>query len=271
MTEIIDYFAIKDLFWIQFKGHLVSFGFKGLPNHIHLTIGFDERSADINFHVSKNMPNVKEKPQIKIFVINKELLKDDIPFLSISILKKYLKPLDLEEIKSKYGEDLYFISYNDSEDSDLSMLVKNNFTDNFKDILKNKRKTRWKIDTNIDDIGDRIKSFAISTEMQNFFLNNIIDLPIEFQKPVEVGMIVAEDEAFQVIRINDEWFTIRTDIKPMDLLTSFINPELAMQMIWKTKRALVCIKNAKSYSDIKNLNNPIRLERQETKNECNIN
>ena len=72
---------------------------------------------------------------------------------------------------------------------------------------------------------------------------------------------------YNVLRIQGEWYTIRKDIKPVDLLLSVVNPSLAKLLLWKTKRAISAIITAESYEDIKHLNNPILLVSQSKINE----
>lgn len=263
MTATIDHISINDIFWIQFKSHLISFGFKGLPEDTHFTVGFDDRSPDINFHVTKNSVDPKDKPQIKIVIIDKQLLEEDTPPLTLAMLNKMLKPLNMEELKAKYDYDLGFISFDSLQNSEASSLTKQRLIDSFKDISRFRRRTRLKVEGDIDM---RLESFATSKELQKSILGNIVELSEEFEKNVEGGMVLTEDNTLQVIRINERWFKIRTDIKPFDLLCAFVNPQLAKHLIWQTKRALIAVKNASKYSDTAHLNKPIRLVRQQPKN-----
>lgn len=262
MVETIDHISINDIFWIQFKSHLVSFGCKGLPDGTHFTIGFDERSTDINFHVTKNTTDPKDKPQIKIVIIDKQTFEEVTPSLALSMLNKILKPLDMKKLKAKYNYDLGFISFDSLQNSEASFLTEQCLIDGFKDISRLKRKTRLKVE---GDIEKRLESFATSEQLQQTLLNNKVELSDEFEKYVEGGMVLMEDNTLQVIRINERWFTIRTDIKPFDILCAFVKPKLACHLVWKTKRALVAVKHAKKYSDTENLNRPIRLIRQTEK------
>ena len=263
MTKTINYISINDIFWVQFKSHIVSFGFKGLPDNIHFTIGFDDRSPDINIHITKNVADQTNKPKIRIACIDKILLEEIVPSLSIAMLNKFLQPIDLDELKRKYDYDLGFISFDSFEHSDTYSLTEQKLIDSFKDISKFKRKTRLKIE---GDIEKRLVSFSTSEDLQASILDNMVELTTEFQKPVDGGMIISEDSTLQVIRLNDKWFTLRTDLKPFDLLTTFINSNLASRLIWKTKRALVNVKKAETYADTKSFDKQVRLIRQNSKN-----
>jgi len=260
MTKDIDHISINDIFWFQFKSHLFSFGFKGLPDNVHFTIGFDHRSPDINLHITKNVGDSTYKPKITIVCINKNLLEEIVPSLSLAMLNKFLQPIDLDELKSKYDYDLGFISFESFEHSDTYSLTEQKLIDSFKDISKFKRKTRLKIE---GDIEKRLEFFSTSEDLQAAIFNNMVRLTTEFQKPVDGGMIISDDTVLQVIRFNDKWFTLRTELKSFDLLTTFINPKLAKHLIWKTMRALVTIKYAETFADTKKINKPVRLIQEE--------
>jgi hypothetical protein len=259
MTETVDYISINDIFWIQLKSHLVSFGFKSLPDNIHFTISFDDRSPDINLHITKNVTDFKNKPKIRIVCIDKILLEEILPSLSVTFLNRILQPIDLVELKNKYNNHLGFISFDNFEYSKTYSLTEQKLIDSFKDIAKFKRKTRLKIEGNIEN---RLEIFATSEDLQKSMFDNMVELTTEFQKPVDGGIIISNDNVLQVIRFNDKWFKIRKDLNHFDLLKGFINKKLESRLIYKTKRALVGIKYAETYSDTRELDKPIRLIRE---------
>ena len=256
MTATIDHININDIFWIHIKDHLVTFGFKGLPEDTHFTISFDDKSPDINLHVTKNVSDPKNKPKITVVRINKTLLEKVAPSLTLSILNKLLQPIDIDELKNRYNHDLGYITFDNFGHSDSFSLTEQKLIDSFKDISRFKKKTRLKIEGNIEK---RLESIANSKDLQTSIFKNMVELSTEFQKPFEVGIIISEENILQVIRINNKWFTLKTDLKPSDLLTAFVNPRLCKHLIWKTKRALVAVKNAETYSETKHLNKPVRL------------
>jgi len=261
-TTIIDHISINDIFWVQFRPYLVSFGFKGLPKDTHLTIVFDDKEPDINLHVTKNADNPSDKPKIGIVCMDKTLLEEVAPSLSLAVLNKMLQPINLDDLKSKYDYDLGFISFDSLQQSVTYSLTEQKLIDSFKDISRFRKKTRLKID---GDIEKRLESLATSEHLQAAIFNNMAKLSTGFQTPIEGGMIISDENTLQVIRINDKWFTIHTDLKPSDLLTAFINPKLARHLIWKTMRAIIAVKNAKRYVDTEHLDKPIRLVKIQAK------
>ena len=257
MDKVINYISINGVFWIQIKSHLISFGFEGIPKDVHFTIGFDGRSPDFNFHVTKNVIDTNNKPQIKIIEINKKLLENTIPFFTLSLLNFILQEFNIDEMKNKFDYKLGFISFDNLLQNNIKSTIEKELIDSFKDISRIKKKSRLIVKGDIE-LG--LETYANSKEVQDSLENCIIDLSSEFMNPIEGGIILTRENALQVIRINNKWFTIRKGFKIIDLLKIFVDPFLAKQLVWKTKRAMIIVKNANSYTDIKHFNKPIRLE-----------
>lgn len=259
MSKIIDHISINDKFWIQFKDHLVSFGFKGLPECTHFTISFDDRIPDINFHVTKNAFDPNDKPHIKIVVIDKQHFQESFQYLILSLFQKVLEPFDINELKSKYEYELGFISFDKLQNNGSNALTEQHLIDCFKDISRLRRKSGLKIE---GDIEERLQNLLTSEQIHDMLADIIVELPDEFEKDIEGGLLIMEDNTRYVMKIKESWFTINADLKPNDILYAFIDPQLARQILWKTKRALVAMKHATKYSDTESFNKPIRLESQ---------
>lgn len=256
---MINHVSINNGFWIQFKNHLITFGFKGLPEGTHFTIGFDDRSPDVNFHVTKNSIDPKDKPQIKIVVIDKLILEELSPKLIALIFDYLLQPLDIQELRKKYDYDLGYISFETLQNSEEATVVEHSLIERFKVISKFRRKTRIRIE---GDIEKELETFATSKHIRQLLLDNTVVLSDESGNNIEGGMILTEDDTIQVIRINDQWFTLRSDIKLFDILSTVLNTRLALHIVWRVKRALIAMQYAKSYSDTEHMNRPIRIVSQ---------
>lgn len=121
MIDSIDHFSINDNFWIQFKSHLISFGFKRLPKDIHFTIGFDQSSPDANIHLTKNHSDPKDKPKIKLIIIDKKVLEEITPSLFTSILNYILRPLEMRQIQKEMKGEIGFISFDKRQNSEIKI------------------------------------------------------------------------------------------------------------------------------------------------------
>ena len=138
----LDYFKIENFGWINIRPHLISFGLNLLPDDIHFTIGFDERTSDINLHLTKNVSDKNNKPQIKIIVIEKKLFEEIIPEITLNLLYSFLTPISIDELKTKYDE-IGFLSFDKLDNFEGYSF--NELLENYKENLKIERKKKLKI------------------------------------------------------------------------------------------------------------------------------
>lgn len=262
MTKIIDYLSINDLFWVQIKTHLISFGFKGLPIDTHFTIGFDSRSPDINLHITKNTNDLKNKPKITIVTIDKTLLGQDINLIAFRLLNIIFEPFDFKEYKKNYDYNLGFISFEKFKNSNSSSLMEQDLINCFKEIAAIKKNTRLKIN---GDIERTFENFTKSKQNVSTICNNIIEISSEFTPFLESGIIISNDAILNVVLYNDMWHTIKTDIKPIDFASALLNIDLVKRLVYMTKRAIIKVKNSETFDDTRKFNIPIRLVRQQRK------
>lgn len=257
--EDVNNIYVKDHFWVRFLPQMINFGFPGLPKRVHYTISFSDKSPDINFHITKEVE--ESKPKITIVCMDKQLLKEWVegimPELLSSFLNKILQPLDIVKFKNRYDDNLCFISFENLKTSNEYLLTEQKLIDSFKEISKFKNKTRLEVKGNIKE---RLDNFVSSDELNDLvFKNSINDIANDFKRNVDGGIIISEKEVICVIRITNQWFLINQNFKEADLINEFIPLSIIRQINWKTKRALVVMKKAKSFEDTKHLNNPIRL------------
>jgi hypothetical protein len=154
-TDKIDHISINDFFWIKFAPQMINFGFQGLPKSIHYTIAFSDKSSDINFHVTKETQDPKNKPKIEIVRMDKKLLQEwfekILPKLSISFLNNLLQPLDIVELKERHNDNLGFISFESLKNTNEYLLTEQKLIDSFKEISRVRKKTRLKVEGNIEE------------------------------------------------------------------------------------------------------------------------
>lgn len=260
MHKTFNHFSFNDLFWIQINEHFISFGFKGLPIDIHFTIAFNLRSKDINLHLTKNTVDPKNKPKITIVTIDKTVLYQDIDFLVSKLLNKVLILIDIKEYINNHDNNLGFISFENLLDSDSFSVIEQELTDRFKYSLKIKKKTRLKVE---GDIESKLETFAKSDTIQSAMIESTFELTDEFTSLLDSGLLVSESNTVQVIRLKNKWFTLKTDFKAIDIVTILTNSEIAKVLSYKTKRGLVILKNSSTFEDTRQHNKPIRLVRQQ--------
>lgn len=257
---IFNHISINDYFWIRSSPQLINFGFRGLPKDIHYSLSFSNKSPDFNFHVTKNTEDSKNKPKITIVCIDKKLLQEwlEVNFsaLSNSLLRTMLQPLDIFELKNKYDNNLGFISFESLKNTDACSLAEQSLVERFREISKVKNKTRLKIK---GDVEKRFEDWAESDELISLGLDQMTDLSTDYERKIDGGIIISEENAIHVIRAYNEWFSIKEDFQPSDFLNRFIHPELFRHLNRKIKRAIVVIRKAKTFDDTIMLNKPTLL------------
>lgn len=259
MTKIIDHFSINDLFWIHFKSHLTSFGFKGLPHSIHFTIGYDGRSKDVNLHLTKNHSEPKNKPKIKILIIDKKTLEEIAPSLYLRLFIAFFEPLDIDDFKPQTN-DLGYLSIKNLETSSWLERSEQILIDYFKDISRIRKKTRLKINGDVEKVFEKVIQDD-SFQHEAIEKINLLDLSREFNGTIDSGAILTRKGVLYVIRINNNWYSLKEDVKYNDIFNELIDRRLMRLLVWKTKRAIIHLKNSETYLDTKIYDNPIRLKR----------
>lgn len=256
MEKPINYISVNDWFWFQIHPHLISFGSKQLPKDIHYTISFNENSPDINFHVTKNSNDAKTKPKIAIVVISKKDLDSLSDSLVRRMLKLTLKPFDIEDFRKRNRDKINFLSFEKIQNGELSNYIENELKEGFKPISKIKRKTRLKIN---GDIESHFESFATSTAYFDKLKENMTPLKIDKNLMIEGGIILSAKESITIIRIDENWFEINLPKSFTQIIASLTNETIAQKLTRRTKRAIIKLKHAKSYEDVKCYDLPPRL------------
>lgn len=249
----IDNISVNDDFWIQFKDALISFGGKALPKDIHYTISFEANSPYLNFHITKNVSNQRNKPQIKILKISKQTLLEVQEKIAYTVLSNLLEPLKIEDLKM----DCQYFSLNNLLNSNKVELFENRIIECFRDISKIRKKTRLKIR---GDVEKSLINIGESEELTSIIENDLSIFSSDSGNN-EAGIVFFnDDEVLLVIWICGICYTIKENIKLLDLLLSIIPEKTAKSLIWKTKRGIIAIKSATSYEEIKHLDKPVLLK-----------
>jgi len=260
MNNQIDYISIEDLFWIQFKYELVSFGHHRLPSDVHFTISYDRRSEDINFHLTRNVTDASDKPKITVACMNKQLLRDLQAPLASALFNELFVPLKIKFWRGKYGKNLYYCSFNELEKDKRKHHLEEKMISGFKEISHIKRKTRLKIKEATEE---KIIAMFGSTKMRNLLLDNLRRIPAKFSNDTDTGYLITKKQMVLFIRVGDTWYTINDKVRPAELLMAGVDTTTSTELIRKFNESLAIIKTAKSYHDTNPYGNPICLVRYE--------
>lgn len=253
METAYDYLSVNDDFWIQFKSSLISFGFKGLPKDIHLTISFHPDNPRINFHVSKNTHNALSKPKIAIVEIEKSTLAQISDTLVSKIYRTMLKPFDLRQFTLDNRNNVGFLSFD--------LLQKENFGMQMEDALKNtlspittfRRKTRVKIK---GDISQRLQGFVESEEQLKQLERYLVKVRYIQKEGNVSGVLISKRYVKTVIRINSRWFEFKPLNNFNEVLNSILGKENSHALIKRYKSAIKLVLKAKSYQDVEQYDKP---------------
>lgn len=249
----IEGFSIKDVVWVKFNSRFVSFGKNEPKNDVHFTLSFNKESKDMNLHVTRNIDSIN-KPKIEIFRIDKVLLESLQQMLFSRLLAFFLEPLVLNEEEK---ESFRYISFEDVDSNNrMKEFVSNGFKDAFK-IKKSMLKLHGDFET-------RIEELVTNDDFLNLILKGVTSLNEVDVKNLDCGCLFSSsmDAVYLVIRIGDKWFTLKEEYSIFDLLSEVLkNQDLARRLVWKFKRAVVSIKYATSFEEVKDINKPLRIVR----------
>lgn len=260
-TNNLNSFSIENLFWIEVKSHQINFRFSSLPKDIHFTIAFNEKSKDINLHITRNVSKnektdfEEENPQLRIVVIEKKLFMDKIFDLFLDFITSILQPISINDLKKKYNNEVGFISFDNLEK--IEGISLSGLYERFKKVIQIKRKKRLKIKGKIEE---DILNFVKDENLNNSIFNQIEDILIDYSKPIDGGIIFTEKNVMHVIRIYESWYIFNQNLSLIEIFRLLIEPKTADYLIEKIKREIEIIKECKSRTDSEKYNYPIRLE-----------
>jgi len=174
--------------------------------------------------------------------------------MAINLMHSLLIPISINELKTKYDE-IGFLSFDKLENFEGYSF--NDLLENYKENLKIERKRKLKIKK---EVQNDLLNFISDETYQNKVFDSIDELPNKFEKSIDGGMIITNENVIQVIRVNDVWYTFNLDLNPMNILKAIVEPKLAELLIERTKNIIETIETCNTYSDSEKYNTPIRLE-----------
>lgn len=249
MEKNIDYFSVNDLFWIQVKEHLISFGYKELPKDIHFTISFNSVRG-INLHVTKNTNDFKNKPQIGIVTISKDDFDRFENLITKKLLRLILKPFDIGDFKKRNMNKVGFLSFEKIYLGNTGKMIEEKLKGIIKPISKLQKRSRFKIK---GDIETAFNENPFSTTFLKKMMKHIRPLNFKSTLFVEGGNLISRKESITVVKIDDKWFEFnQPDIT--NLLILLMGENIGNKIKWRLKRAIVLVKNANTYKEVEKYN-----------------
>ena len=145
-----------------------------------LQFAFNESESEINLHLTRNV-STHDKPKIEICRIKTQVLIDVTEEVTLSMFRMMLEPFDVEQLRRRHGNNLGFVSYDEIKKEPVHSTIKDELTGGFKQISKFRKRTRLKID---GDIESYLNAFASSKKLQETILDKVEEFRENSDKPV---------------------------------------------------------------------------------------
>lgn len=245
---------LLDLFFL--KGQL-SFRVGQLPKDVHYTLVYNEAYNEINLHLTRNKGPKDYKPQIKIFKINRQSLLDNFEAFVINLINTCLTPVDMDAFKKANSYEVGFGSFDDIRNSDLEKSFTKDITEAIGAHLIKKGRREVKV---LESFREEFSRIVTSEDFHKKAYEFIQPIAESYDKDIDSGVVVTDDSVNAAIRIDGNWYFLRTDITLFKALRSIVNRKTACHLICKWEDGLERINVAESYADTEPFNNPCRLE-----------
>lgn len=245
---------------IHFSDERVSFGLDTFQSDIHFTLAFNSTNRDgskneyINFHVSRNFGNPATKPKSEVVRMKKEDAEQLVEDFSKFLLQHILKPLDIDELQSKNTEPLHFISDTDFQESKFYNSVSNQFNQIIFSVSEERRKGRFYVNNNLENELEKLSPDE-SAFKEYCYLGKLLDEVSN--EVIESDKIVSDTDLISAINFYGHWYLPKNDVPFIDLIKTFLKPQLSFKIYYRFKRAIVAVRNAGTYKEIEHLNKPV--------------
>jgi hypothetical protein len=227
---------------------LLNFGYQGLPDQVHFSISSNYDKTLINLHVTREIADRKNKPQIKIF----EMPKLDIkPFLREIALVAFDYNYELQQSPYQQNlsrKDFYrkvaFLSFD--ELSNVPSIW------NKTSIKKGKlRLTQSRL--------AKLESWAANSSVQRRITNQFTILPWRPYKKPQSGFLVSPAITGPVLILNGSYYRQREQIEPLEILKKILGDILARKLLVKMRNALRDIVKANNWQDSQQYSEPLLI------------
>lgn len=256
IEEPIEHFAIPGLFWINLAGHQLSFAFEWLPKDVHFTLVFGITHGIMNLHVTKNIQGPEKKPQLRIFEIETRILEENHEALIRNIFRKILVPVEFTDTEETNQDSVKYVSFDKLSQSDTYPEVQEELFENLRPLKVPYRKKRLKVALDEEKLEQAFSNLPL---LKNAIADHSVDLSAVDPETMESGMLHDATTSIAVMKFGNQWYSLNTELKLADILSSFLPDDLAKRMIRKTLESIIHVKNAQSHAEIEHLNIPIRL------------
>ena len=250
----LNFISFADKMQIHFSKDRLSFGLTTFQSDIHFTLAFNSKSPDVNFHVSRNIGEPGTKPKSEVIRMRKEIAVQLIEDLSKFLLNHVLEPLDVEILQKENIELLRFIKDTDAQTTKFYHSVNEQFSQVIFNIAKEKRKGRFYVKDGVEE--DLGKLSPDESSFIEYYFSGAKLSEVSSQV-VESGTMITDKEFFSVINFYGKYYLPKNNIDIIALIKVFLKPKLSLQIMYRFKRAVVAVRNANTFNEIRHLNKPV--------------
>jgi hypothetical protein len=248
-------FSINSDFWINLNSNSISIGHKDLPEHIHYTISLNEKSPFANFHVTKNVSDQNNKPQIKILQIKFEHLEDVLPKMQIALHHSMFQEFELSELQEYYPNDLGYLSLSELKEEPSASKIEKMFIDIFQGFTEKKRNGKEiNIKGNFEELSE---DFTKNEDLLNHLKKQVKEFNPKSILPYDTGFIVAGEQYYLIRHVYGHWYLYTRTFNFFNALEKMFGKELYNELTLKIEEALAVLKNAQTYADVCDKVSPI--------------
>ncbi len=251
--EGLNKISFEGKLMLRFTDNIINLWFEGLPKDVHFSLSINKNSSDINFHVTREVNNPRNKPKNDVFVIARNICDDLMNDLAKHLLHQTLTELDITEILET--GNARFIPHSNFEKSDFYFSVEKELNQLASNILKPKGRKALKIKNNA------------AVELENFNTDatafmELCNESVGLDEMQASGIIITAEKVYSVINFNGKWYIPKSSLTINDFLISFLGKRLAEKIFYCTQKAIVIVKNASSFDEIRHLNKPFRISKK---------
>ena len=248
---IIDNLYFIDHFFVRLSPRVANFRYNELQNDVHLSFSYGASNKRYNVHVSRNIGQPENKPQIVIFKIEKELFQRALTILSVDIFEIFYRPLNVAYhqglSKRRFAKKVKLLETKLPEVVELKM----------RDLFLNATIQRGSQLEIYPEIIDQFKKWASKKATQRLLRKQIIGLPWEISNQPKTGYLISPVYHGVVLISDGCYYVPKEDIEPIRILNSYLGDALTKRIIFKTLLAIKRVSIASSKADTLKYYDPI--------------
>ena len=213
--------------FMRIAENLINFGYGGLPDKVHFSFSFHPSNPLINFHITREVSDRDNKPQIRIFEVPRSDLKRILLLIVRTAFNDVYEPLAIPYQQHLSRKDFYkkiaFMSF-----EDLPYLP--SIWDR-RGVKKGKLKLT-------EHSFSKIEDWAARPQVRQRLAKQFFTLPWRYARKQESGFLISPGYTGTVLILNGQYYKQRETLDPMAILKRLVGDSIARTLLAKTDRAV---------------------------------